>query len=274
MVVLCCGRCGDTTRLSCALGGLYPASVRRREPVSPARASAPSAGCPQVRVGGTHRDPHRPHPGPLVCELVKVHEGTRREGVKSERRGREARCTAETAWSVGTTAKPPPQPAPGASIHEKESQREAHLSAKQASSGQEARLPQPHVRPRRSLHHQGPAPQGKAEAVRLIPAVRGRRAFDALRRHGSRSRAGALRITFHADGSPTPRLAFAIGRKVGPAVARNRARRRLRVIFAEIAADEPSLVPPGDYLVAVHRVEFTTDEARAWLTSALAQLAR
>ena len=208
-------------------------------------------------------------PGSPACELVKG----RWRRCEIEHRGREARCTAGTAWSAGTTAKPPPQ-LPGASIHEKESQREAHLSAKQASSGQEARLPQPHVRPRRSLHHQGPAPQGKAEAVRLIPAVRGRRAFDALRRHGSRSRAGALRITFHADGSPTPRLAFAIGRKVGPAVARNRARRRLRVIFAEIAADEPTLVPPGDYLVAVHRVEFTTDEARAWLTSALAQLAR
>lgn len=55
-------------------------------------------------------------------------------------------------------------------------------------------------------------------------------------------------------------------------MARNRARRRLRVIFAEIAHTEPDLVPPGAYLVAVHRVDFTTDEARAWLRSALAHL--
>lgn len=56
-------------------------------------------------------------------------------------------------------------------------------------------------------------------------------------------------------------------------MARNRARRRLRVVFAEIAAAEPELVPPGDYLVGVHRLDFTTAEARTWLTSALAQLA-
>lgn len=152
------------------------------------------------------------------------------------------------------------------------SQREAHVSAKQAPSGQAPRLPPPHVRPRRPLHHQGPPPQGKAEAVRLIPAVRGRRAFDALRRHGTRARSGALRITFHADASPSPRLAFAIGRQVGQAVVRNRARRRLRVIFAQVAHTRPDLVPPGDYLVAVHRAEFSTEEAHAWLISALEQL--
>ena len=255
------------TRLSCPPEGLYPASVRRRELVTPARASAPFGRI--VHSRSCREDSSRTW---TACELVKVRSWHDHE---IDCRGREARHTSRIACSTGT----PPKPhtsffrSPGASIHEKESQREAHVSAKQASSGKEARFPQPDVRSRRPLHRQGPAPQGKAEAVRLIPAVRGRRAFDALRRHGTRSRAGALRITFHADGSPTPRLAFAIGRKVGPAVARNRARRRLRVIFAEIAHTEPTLVPPGDYLVAVHRVDFTTDEARTWLTSALARLA-
>lgn len=57
-------------------------------------------------------------------------------------------------------------------------------------------------------------------------------------------------------------------------MARNRARRRLRVIFAEVAGNTPELVPAGDYLVAVHRLDFTNDEARSWLMSALAQLPR
>ena len=47
-------------------------------------------------------------------------------------------------------------------------------------------------------------------------------------------------------GSPTepPRVAFAIGRKVGGAVVRNRLRRRLRAIAAELG------LPPGAYLIA------------------------
>ena len=53
---------------------------------------------------------------------------------------------------------------------------------------------------------------------------------------------------------PNPRerieLAFAIGRRSGPAVVRNRIRRRIRAAFHELAAD--GMVPPGMYLVGVH----------------------
>ena len=45
-----------------------------------------------------------------------------------------------------------------------------------------------------------------------------------------------------------PRVAFAIGRRVGPAVVRNRMRRRLRAVAAELAAT--AALAPGDYLVA------------------------
>ena len=44
------------------------------------------------------------------------------------------------------------------------------------------------------------------------------------------------------DGTP-PRVAFAIGRRVGSAVVRNRLRRRLRAALVEL---HPA---PGDYLV-------------------------
>lgn len=54
-------------------------------------------------------------------------------------------------------------------------------------------------------------------------------------------------------------MAFAIGRRFGTAVERNRARRRLR---AAIAMDEALLLPGGTYLLAAERavmtVPFTT----------------
>lgn len=44
-----------------------------------------------------------------------------------------------------------------------------------------------------------------------------------------------------------PRVAFAVGRKVGPAVVRNRIRRRARAVLR--ALDQPDPLAPGSYLV-------------------------
>lgn len=52
-----------------------------------------------------------------------------------------------------------------------------------------------------------------------------------------------------ADDGKTARVAYAIGRTVGGAVVRNRVRRRLRAVVAEI---EPQL-PPGAYLFGARR---------------------
>ena len=49
-------------------------------------------------------------------------------------------------------------------------------------------------------------------------------------------------------------MAYAIGRRFGTAVERNRARRRLR---AAIALDAPLLLPGGAYLVAADRSVMT-----------------
>ena len=46
------------------------------------------------------------------------------------------------------------------------------------------------------------------------------------------------------------RVAFAIGREVGTAVVRNRTRRRLRSVMAEMALSGGDL-PAGDYLIRV-----------------------
>jgi ribonuclease P protein component len=82
-----------------------------------------------------------------------------------------------------------------------------------------------------------------------VPAtwrIRDRATFAALRQ-GRRGHAGPVRVTWvpGADGSP-PRVAFAVGRRVGSAVARNRIRRQLRAVAGALA---PALAP-GAYLLS------------------------
>jgi ribonuclease P protein component len=69
--------------------------------------------------------------------------------------------------------------------------------------------------------------------------------FETLRGSGRRLRRGPLTVTYAAlDGQPDgPFLAFAIGRRFGPAVARNRARRRLRAAFRQARVDLGAPVP-------------------------------
>jgi RNase P protein component len=57
-------------------------------------------------------------------------------------------------------------------------------------------------------------------------------------------RRGPITIARAPAANGATRLAFAIARRVGPAVTRNRLRRRLRAIFAELSP------PPGSYLVS------------------------
>lgn len=73
----------------------------------------------------------------------------------------------------------------------------------------------------------------------------------ALRASGIRVRRGPLGITFlPQDGDAPTQVAYAITKRVGGAVERNRLRRRLRAIFAELAAQPDGLVPTGVLLVS------------------------
>ena len=80
--------------------------------------------------------------------------------------------------------------------------------------------------------------------------IRDRATFAALR-EGRRGHAGPVRLTWvpGADDTP-PRVAFAVGRRVGPAVARNRVRRQLRAVAVELAPE----LAPGAYLIAYRGV--------------------
>lgn len=99
--------------------------------------------------------------------------------------------------------------------------------------------------------------------------IRDRATFAELRRNGRRARAGPLSLTWlgAAAGTSPPRVAYAIGRPVGPAVVRNRLRRRLRAAVTELAPD----MAPGAYLVAAspRAAEASFAELRAHLAAAL-----
>jgi ribonuclease P protein component len=84
-------------------------------------------------------------------------------------------------------------------------------------------------------------------AVAATRRVRDRATFAALR-NGRRGHAGPVGVTWMPDlevGLP-PRVAFAVGRRLGPAVTRNRVRRQLRAVAAELAPE----LAPGAYLIA------------------------
>ena len=68
------------------------------------------------------------------------------------------------------------------------------------------------------------------------------------------------------------RIAYAIGKKTGKAVQRNRLRRQLRAIFRETAAENLDFLPPGDYLVRVAAPESSYHRLREDVTDALKQL--
>ena len=127
--------------------------------------------------------------------------------------------------------------------------REAHLPTEQSSPRQEARLPPPDEHPRRASRAEGTSRQGPAQPVGLIWRIRERSAFTRLALEGRRTRAGVLWCTYIPDPTATPpRVAYALGRAIGPAVVRNRLRRRLQALLAG------SSLPPGLYLFGAQPV--------------------
>ncbi len=122
--------------------------------------------------------------------------------------------------------------------------REAHLPTEQSSPRQEARFPPPDEHPRRASRASSAACQGPAQPVGLIWRIRERGAFRRLACEGRRTRAGVLWCTYLPDPSAMPpRVAYALGRAIGPAVVRNRLRRQLRALLAG------ETLPPGLYLI-------------------------
>lgn len=87
------------------------------------------------------------------------------------------------------------------------------------------------------------AGETEERAAARIDRLRTRRAFAALRRDGTRHRCGPLTVVAAPAPSDSAAVAYAVGRSVGPAVVRNRVRRRLRTAVREL---RPAA---GSYLV-------------------------
>jgi len=103
-----------------------------------------------------------------------------------------------------------------------------------------------------------------------IGPVRSRRTFGALHRTSCRGRSGPVSVSFVARPEwIRSEAAYALNRKVGGAVVRNRLRRRMRAILGEQAVG----LPVGAYLVksspAGAALEF--DELRMAMSRAVEQ---
>lgn len=171
-------------------------------------------------------------------------------------------------------------PAEGGSVVE-EARSEANVPAQQSSPSQAARFPAPHVDASRTPSLEGPSLEGAAATVGLIWRVRDRGTFDALRQYGRRSRSGPVRVTHLPAKTPSerhepPRVAFAVSRRVGSAVVRNRIRRRLRGVLVELAQDVDSPLRPGAYLIGVDpgAVALSHEELRSNVTAALERVGK
>lgn len=91
--------------------------------------------------------------------------------------------------------------------------------------------------------------------------IRDRSTFRALRRPEGRATRGPVRVSFvspaDAEGERFARVGYAIDRRCGNAVARNRLRRRCREAARSAAAE----VPPGSYLLRPEPGAATLDYA-------------
>lgn len=150
---------------------------------------------------------------------------------------------------------------------------EAPVPAQQPQASQAPRLSPPDVDPGGSGDRVRPAAEGSPPSVRLIGRVKGRRAFAAFRCGARRVRRGTITVTWVAgDPAEPPRVAYAVGRRAGGAVVRNRIRRRLRAVLRELS-DE---LVPGAYLVGAgaEAASLSYGELRATVSEALRAVVR
>ena len=109
----------------------------------------------------------------------------------------------------------------------------------------------------------------------MIVGISDRATFGELRARGVTLRSRNLRIRHLADPRATTlAVAYAIPRRVGGAVQRNRIRRRIRGALEECAGAGHRF-PPGAMMVIVHRgaADITYTELRAELVDLMGRLA-
>jgi len=127
---------------------------------------------------------------------------------------------------------------------------EADIPAEQPAPVEEARVPRPDVDEGRPRCPEVAPGQGSPPPVSLIGPITRRQEFARLSREGRRRRQGCLWVAAVASSEAGGvRVAFALPRKAGTAVERNRVRRRLRAAITPLEQQ----IPPGWYLIGVTR---------------------
>ncbi len=100
----------------------------------------------------------------------------------------------------------------------------------------------------------------------LVQSLTTRKDFDALFATGRRCRLGDLTVVRASSGDAMTKVAVVAGRRVGNAVARNRAKRRIREALRKVD------LPRGEHIAVVAGPSVVTapfDAVVAWLRGAL-----
>lgn len=104
-----------------------------------------------------------------------------------------------------------------------------------------------------------------ARSRRYVP-LRGRRSFSRIYQEGTRRRRGGV-LVVSAPGAPgPPQVGFVAGRRLGTAVRRNRAKRRLRAAVERVAC------APGTAYVVIAGpgvIDADFDQVVGWLSAAM-----
>jgi ribonuclease P protein component len=122
---------------------------------------------------------------------------------------------------------------------------EAHVPAEQPPSCKDTRLPASDAHPGGARGNHEPPRKGSHSPLgltRMLPAAnRLRRHQDIVEtvRRGRRISSGCLVVHVTPSSSAQTRVAFAVGRKVGPSVTRSKVTRRLRHQFRELLPEVP-----------------------------------
>ena len=105
----------------------------------------------------------------------------------------------------------------------------------------------------------------------MIDSVRRRRDFERLAASTHRARSATIRVVYCSRESDDAAVAvaFAVGRRVGSAVARNRIRRRLRAVLQELEGT----MPEGLYLIKcdIGTRDLTYEELRTHLRESISR---
>lgn len=135
-----------------------------------------------------------------------------------------------------------------------EARGEANFPTQHQAALEAARVSPSHVDEGGSSDNPLSAAQGPRPPVGLIWRIRDHRTFELLRRQGRRAREGPVTVVHLPEEQVgAPRVAYAIGRKAGNAVQRNRLRRRCRAVMAARAASPDGGLAPGAYLISAGR---------------------